>query len=90
MARYHPITHKKGHDSKVTFILIPLRTENYYLHNFIIFYNIMWDFVNEIPGKNIVLNTKRFLNLVRRYADIQEFDAEIIREYHINKNGIVQ
>ena len=31
--------------------------------------------------KDIVLNTKHFLDLVRRYTDIQELDAEIIREF---------
>ena len=31
--------------------------------------------------KDIVLNTKHFLDLVRQYTDIQELDAEIIREF---------
>ena len=31
--------------------------------------------------KDIALNTKHFLDLVRRYTDIQELDAEIIREF---------
>ncbi len=31
--------------------------------------------------KDIALNTKHFLDLVRRYTVIQELDAEIIREF---------
>lgn len=31
--------------------------------------------------KDIALNTKHFLDLVRRYTDIQELDAEIIRAF---------
>ena len=31
--------------------------------------------------KDIVLNTKHFLDLVRRYTDIHELDAEIIRKF---------
>ncbi len=34
--------------------------------------------------KEIVLNTEHFLQLVRKYTDIQELDAEIIREF-VNK-----
>lgn len=31
--------------------------------------------------KDIALNTKHFLDLVRRYTDIKELGAEIIREF---------